>query len=54
MRYLTGFHAIEELIKSGKAVGPLLVANAGPRARTIVSLALDTVAAGQPAGTWAG
>ncbi len=41
MRYLTGFHAIEELIKSGKATGPLLVANAGPRARTIISLALD-------------
>lgn len=41
MRYLTGFHAIEEQIKSGKAKGPLLVANAGPRARTIMSLAAD-------------
>ncbi len=41
MRYLTGFHAIEELIKSGKAKGPLLVANAGPRARAIMALALE-------------
>lgn len=41
MRYLTGFHAIEEQIKSGKAKGPLLVANAGPRARTLMSLAAD-------------
>ncbi|MFQ3547451.1 MAG: 23S rRNA (guanosine(2251)-2'-O)-methyltransferase RlmB [Termitinemataceae bacterium] len=41
MAYLTGFHAIEELIRSGKTTGPLLVANAGPRARTIMSLATD-------------
>jgi len=41
MAYLTGFHAIEELIRSGKAKGPLLVSNAGPRARTIMSLAKD-------------
>ncbi|WP_304225280.1 23S rRNA (guanosine(2251)-2'-O)-methyltransferase RlmB [Gracilinema caldarium] len=41
MAYLTGFHAIEELIRSGKAKGPLLVANAVPRARTIMSLATD-------------
>jgi len=41
MAYLTGFHAIEELIRAGKAKGPLLVANAGPRARTIMSLAVD-------------
>lgn len=41
MQYLTGFHAIEELIKSGNAVGPLLVANAGPRARSIMSLAVE-------------
>jgi len=39
MHYLTGFHAIEELIKSGNAEGPLLVAKAGPRARTIMTLA---------------
>lgn len=39
--YITGFHAIEEMIKSGKAQGPLLVANAGPRARSIMSLAVD-------------
>jgi 23S rRNA (guanosine2251-2'-O)-methyltransferase len=41
MHYLTGLHAIEELIKSGNAKGPLLVANAGPRARAIVDLALE-------------
>ena len=39
MFYLTGFHAIEERIKSGKACGPLLVAKPGPRARELVSLA---------------
>jgi 23S rRNA (guanosine2251-2'-O)-methyltransferase len=39
MYYLTGFHAIEEMLKSGKAAGPLLVAKAGPRARELVSLA---------------
>jgi 23S rRNA (guanosine2251-2'-O)-methyltransferase len=41
MPYLTGFHAIEELIKSGKAKGPLLAANAGPRARAIMALAVE-------------
>lgn len=41
MGYLTGFHAIEELIKAGKAKGPLLVANAGPRAQEIMNLARD-------------
>ena len=41
MTYLTGFHAIEERIKSGNAEGPLLVAKSGPRAKAIVSLALD-------------
>ena len=45
MTYLTGFHAIEERIKSAKAngssCGPLLVAKAGPRAREIVSLAVN-------------
>ena len=39
MIYLTGFHAIEERIKSGGACGPLLVAKPGPRARELVSLA---------------
>jgi 23S rRNA (guanosine2251-2'-O)-methyltransferase len=39
MGYLSGFHAIEELIKSGGARGPLLVAKAGPRAREIIALA---------------
>ncbi|MDR2543450.1 MAG: 23S rRNA (guanosine(2251)-2'-O)-methyltransferase RlmB [Treponema sp.] len=41
MIFLTGFHAIEERIKSGRACGPLLVAKAGPRAKGIVSLAVD-------------
>jgi len=39
--YLTGFHAIEEKIKSGQSCGPLLVAKAGPRAKEIVSLAVN-------------
>jgi len=45
MMYLTGFHAIEERIKSAKAnglpCGPLFVAKAGPRAKEIVSLAVN-------------
>jgi 23S rRNA (guanosine2251-2'-O)-methyltransferase len=41
MAYLTGFHAIEERIRSGKAGGPLLVAKAGPRARELVALAIE-------------
>jgi 23S rRNA (guanosine2251-2'-O)-methyltransferase len=39
--YLTGFHAIEELIRSGKAQGPLLVAKPGPRARELAALAAE-------------
>lgn len=39
--YLTGFHAIEERIKSDNARGPLLVAKAGPRAKEVVSLAIE-------------
>jgi 23S rRNA (guanosine2251-2'-O)-methyltransferase len=43
MNFLTGFHAIEEQIKSAKSAGqncgPLLLAKAGPRAREIVKLA---------------
>jgi 23S rRNA (guanosine2251-2'-O)-methyltransferase len=40
--YLTGFHAIEERIKSAKsACGPLLSAKPGPRARELVSLAIE-------------
>jgi len=39
MIYLTGFHAIEERIKSGRLCGPLLVAKPGPRARELVNLA---------------
>jgi 23S rRNA (guanosine2251-2'-O)-methyltransferase len=43
MIYLTGFHAIEERIKSGgQACGPLLLAKAGPRAREIVTLAVNS------------
>jgi 23S rRNA (guanosine2251-2'-O)-methyltransferase len=41
MMYLTGFHAIEERIKSGRLCGPLLVAKAGPRAKEITSLAVS-------------
>jgi 23S rRNA (guanosine2251-2'-O)-methyltransferase len=41
MIYLTGFHAIEEMIKSGNARGPLLMAKAGPRARELAALALE-------------
>jgi len=45
MIFLTGFHAIEERIKSSKAegrsCGPLLVAKAGPRARELVDLAIS-------------
>ena len=42
MIYLTGFHAIEERIKSDNtACGPLLLAKAGPRAREIVNLAVS-------------
>jgi len=45
MHFLTGFHAIEERIKSGgnnsQSCGPLLLAKAGPRARELVKLAGD-------------
>ena len=39
MIYLSGFHAIEERIKSGRPCGPLLIAKPGPRAREIMALA---------------
>ncbi|MDR2719040.1 MAG: 23S rRNA (guanosine(2251)-2'-O)-methyltransferase RlmB [Treponema sp.] len=39
MIFLTGFHAIEERLKSGKNCGLLLLAKAGPRARELVTLA---------------
>jgi 23S rRNA (guanosine2251-2'-O)-methyltransferase len=39
MGYLTGFHAIEERIKSGKPHGSILLAKPGPRAREILVLA---------------
>ena len=41
MIYLTGFHAIEERIKSGLPCGPLLIAKPGPKARSITALAND-------------
>jgi 23S rRNA (guanosine2251-2'-O)-methyltransferase len=43
MVYLTGFHAIEERLKScgPGATGPLLMAKPGPRARELVSLAAE-------------
>jgi 23S rRNA (guanosine2251-2'-O)-methyltransferase len=41
MMYLTGFHAIEERIKSGRSCGPLRVAKAGPRAKEITTLAVN-------------
>jgi 23S rRNA (guanosine2251-2'-O)-methyltransferase len=41
MTYLTGFHAIEECLKSGRPCGPLLVAKPGPRSRELVSLAAE-------------
>ena len=41
MIYLSGFHAIEERIKSGRPCGPLLVAKPGPRAKELTVLAND-------------
>jgi len=56
MMYLTGFHAIEERIKSaktnGQPCGPLLVAKAGPRAREIVTLAVNNKIRLQRVGTF--
>ena len=39
MTYLTGFHAIEEYIKSGREANALLVAHTGPRGKAIMALA---------------
>jgi len=39
MIYLTGFHAIEERIRSGRPCGSLLVAKPGPRAKELTVLA---------------
>jgi 23S rRNA (guanosine2251-2'-O)-methyltransferase len=39
--YLTGFHAIEEHIRAGRAAESLLVAKPGPRARAIAALARE-------------
>jgi 23S rRNA (guanosine2251-2'-O)-methyltransferase len=52
MLFLTGFHAIEERIKSGSPCGPLLVAKAGPRAKEIVSLAVEKKIRIERAGTF--
>ena len=41
MIYLTGFHAIEERIRSGRPCGPLLVAKPGPRAGELTALASE-------------
>jgi 23S rRNA (guanosine2251-2'-O)-methyltransferase len=40
MSYLTGFHAIEERIKSGRSAVALLAARPGPRARELMTLAV--------------
>ena len=46
MYFLTGFHAIEERIKLSKSVGqpcgPLLMAKVGPRAKELVTLAVNS------------
>jgi 23S rRNA (guanosine2251-2'-O)-methyltransferase len=52
MTYITGFHAIEERIKSGRACGPLLLAKAGPRAREIVTLAVSNKIRVERTGTY--
>jgi 23S rRNA (guanosine2251-2'-O)-methyltransferase len=39
LKHLTGFHAIEERIKSGRPCGSLLVAKPGPRAKELTVLA---------------
>ena len=41
MIYLTGFHAIEERIKSARPCCSLLVAKPGPRARELAALAIE-------------
>jgi 23S rRNA (guanosine2251-2'-O)-methyltransferase len=51
MIYLSGFHAIEERIKSGRPCGPLLVAKPGPRAREIMALAHERKVRVDRAGT---
>jgi 23S rRNA (guanosine2251-2'-O)-methyltransferase len=51
MIYLSGFHAIEERIKSGRPCGPLLVAKPGPRARELMALANERKIRVNRAGT---
>jgi 23S rRNA (guanosine2251-2'-O)-methyltransferase len=56
LNYLTGFHAIEERIKSAKdgniSCGPLLLAKAGPRAGEIVKLAVSCKVRVERTGTF--
>jgi len=52
MTYLTGFHAIEERIKSGLSCGSLLVAKAGPRAKEIITLAVNNKIRLERTGTY--
>ncbi|HUX39452.1 MAG TPA: 23S rRNA (guanosine(2251)-2'-O)-methyltransferase RlmB [Rectinemataceae bacterium] len=44
MRRITGFHAIEELFRSGKAIhGRLLISGSGPRIKAILEMAAKQV-----------
>jgi 23S rRNA (guanosine2251-2'-O)-methyltransferase len=43
MRRITGFHAIEELLRSGKIKGRLLIAGSGPRIKAILEMAAKQV-----------
>ncbi|MDA8410195.1 MAG: RNA methyltransferase, partial [Treponema sp.] len=44
MRRITGFHAIEELFRSGKAIhGRLLISGTGPRIKAILEMAAKQV-----------
>ncbi|MDR2192942.1 MAG: 23S rRNA (guanosine(2251)-2'-O)-methyltransferase RlmB [Treponema sp.] len=52
MIYVTGFHAIEEKIKSGEVAGSLLVAKAGPRAKKLLDLAHNRTVRVERVGTF--
>ncbi|HUX42626.1 MAG TPA: 23S rRNA (guanosine(2251)-2'-O)-methyltransferase RlmB [Rectinemataceae bacterium] len=43
MRRITGFHAIEELLRAGKIKGRLLIAGSGPRIKAILEMAAKQV-----------
>jgi 23S rRNA (guanosine2251-2'-O)-methyltransferase len=51
MLYLTGFHAIEETLRSGARCGPLLSAKPGPRAKELAALAVSRGVRVDRAGT---